>query len=110
MKTAVLQDSDLTDLQRLHHVIFSSLNLSSFLWQPCQQTESITKSCIKLVVQESQTLGYAAAYRLDETHFRLNLLVDPQATRRGIGTLLLERMPIHMFGDISVDLFVVCAC
>jgi GNAT superfamily N-acetyltransferase len=33
-----------------------------------------------------------AAYRLDETHFRLNLIVDPQQTKRGIGTLLLARI------------------
>jgi GNAT superfamily N-acetyltransferase len=90
MKTAVFQDSDLADVQHLHHATFSSLSLTSFLWQPCQQVESLTKSCIKLVVKERQMLGYAAAYRLDETHFRLNLLVDPQATRRGIGTLLLR--------------------
>ncbi len=34
--------------------------------------------------------GYGAAYSLDETHARLNLLVCPRHRRLGIGTLLLE--------------------
>lgn len=92
MKIAVFQECDRVAVQQIHQATFSSFNLDRFLWQPCQQIESLAKDCVKYVVKQGQVLGYVAAYRLDATHVRLNLLVDPQATRRGIGTCLLQHI------------------
>jgi GNAT superfamily N-acetyltransferase len=76
----------------LRDVSFASFNLSRFHWQPCQQTESLDRPCPRYVYDDGEVKGYGAAYRLDETHFRLNLLVHPFHTRRGIGSQLLGRV------------------
>jgi GNAT superfamily N-acetyltransferase len=65
------------------------MNLGSFIWQPCQQVESLEKDCPKYVYDDGAVRGYGAAYCLDNTHYRLNLIVDPDCTNQGIGTLLL---------------------
>jgi GNAT superfamily N-acetyltransferase len=90
MNIMLFQQTDSSDIRGLHRNTFSRMRLAAFLWQPCQQIESLEKECIKVVAKDGTTTGYAAAYRLDETHFRLNLLVDPHRTRQGIGTLLLN--------------------
>lgn len=75
---------------RLHAETFDRVRLDSFLWQPCQQVESLESDGPKYVCREgAQVSAYAAAYPLDATHFRLNLIVAPRRTRRGIGTHLL---------------------
>ena len=70
------------------------LNLERFFRQPCRQIESLEKDCFRIVYydDEESVAGYAAVYALDETHFRLNLLVAPRAKRQGIGTKLLLRV------------------
>ena len=77
---------------RLHAKTFESLGLSRHLWQPCQQIESLEKDCPRFVYEDESTLGYVGAYRLDDVHFRLNLLVHPDHRGRGIGSLLLGRI------------------
>src|SRR5262245_38390055 len=77
-------------VRSLHKAIFESMKLSRFVWQPCQQIESLDQPCVKFVYEDKGILGYASAYKLDATHFRLNVLVDPRHTRRGVGSLLLE--------------------
>jgi hypothetical protein len=72
--------------------VFNQMNLTSFLWQPCQQIESLDKDCKKYVYLENEIKGYVAVYQLDETHFRLNLIVSPQYSGQGLGTLLLEKI------------------
>ena len=92
MKIARFRPTDLEGVLRLHAQTFNPMDLTSFLWQPCQQIESLEKDCAKRVCKEEEIKGYGAAYRLDETHFRLNLIVDPQHTKQGLGTLLLNEI------------------
>ena len=74
----------------LSHETFGSMNLSRFEWQPCRQAESLEKQCTKFVFADEHINGYVAAYPLDHTHFRLNLIVDPNHLRKGIGSQLLK--------------------
>ena len=74
----------------LSNTTFASLNLSRFQWQPCRQVESVDEECPKLVLIDPDVKGYGGAYRLDESHFRLNLIVDPSARGQGIGSQLLR--------------------
>ena len=71
---------------------FAAMNLSAFVWQPCQQVESLDQNCNKFVFDDGHIKGYASAYQLDATHFRLNLIVDPSYTMLGIGSILLKRV------------------
>jgi GNAT superfamily N-acetyltransferase len=82
----------LKDLLCLHDYTFKALNLNSFTWQPCQQIESLEKNCEKYIYKEHVIIGYIAAYKLDYSHFRLNLIVHPNHINKGIGTLLLDRI------------------
>lgn len=86
------RQADLDDVLRIHDDTFRAAKLASFLWQPCQQIESLEKDCAKYVYKDDGLRGYGAAYPLDETHFRLNLLVDPAHTRRGMATHLLNEV------------------
>lgn len=93
MKVAPFQQVNLDDVLAIHARVYDHLNLASFLWQPCQQIESLeTADCIKYVYLDDAIKGYGAAYRLDETHFRLNLLVDPRREGKGVGTSLLQEV------------------
>lgn len=76
----------------LRNATFSPMNLSRFVWQPCQQVESLDQHCTRFIFEDRDINGYGAAYQLDDTHFRLNLIVDPNRTREGIGSLLLQRI------------------
>lgn len=75
---------------KLRDATFASRNLSAFMWQPCQQVESLDQQCIRFV--DDDVKGYGAAYQLDDTHFRLNLIVDPNYLRKGIASRLLQRV------------------
>ena len=88
------QMADAPEVCRLRDLTFGSMNLAAALpWQPCQQIESMMRDGIKLVCRQRQgLLGYGAAYSLDATHVRLNLLVMPLQLRRGIGTRLLDHL------------------
>jgi GNAT superfamily N-acetyltransferase len=78
---------------------FASMNLGHFVWQPCQQIESLDQPCFKYVFEDGAVKGYGAAYQLDDTHFRLNLIVDPHHLRKGIGTQLLNRIEQDVIRD-----------
>jgi len=52
----------------------------------------LERDCPRFVYTEEVLKGYVAAYRLDDLHFRLNLIVHPDHTRHGIGSLLLDRI------------------
>ena len=71
---------------------FAGMNLSRFVWEPCQQVESLDRESIKFVLEDGEVRGYGAAYQLDPAHFRLNLIVDPRHSRKGIGSQLLQRI------------------
>ncbi|HZS07586.1 MAG TPA: GNAT family N-acetyltransferase [Blastocatellia bacterium] len=91
MEIAHFKQADYEAVLRLRDETYGSIDLASrFPWQPCQQVESLEKDCFRVVCKDEAVKGYASAYRLDETHFRLNLLVDPRHTGQGIGTLLLQ--------------------
>jgi GNAT superfamily N-acetyltransferase len=77
---------------RIHAQTFEPLDLASHFWQPCQQIESLDQDCPRFIYREEILNGYVAAYRLDDLHFRLNLIVDAHHRGRGIGSLLLERI------------------
>lgn len=68
------------------------MNLSRFVWEPCQQVESLDEQSIRFVFEDGNVKGYGAAYQLDDTHFRLNLIVDPRHSRKGIGSKLLQKI------------------
>jgi len=76
----------------LSDATFVSTNFSRFKWQPCRQVESLDQQCTKFVFAGENLNGYVAAYRLDDTHFRLNLIVDPSNVRKGIGSQLLQKI------------------
>ncbi|HKR02576.1 MAG TPA: GNAT family N-acetyltransferase [Pyrinomonadaceae bacterium] len=88
--------SDSAAVLQLHEDAFQELDFSSFLWEPCQQIESLEKDCVRHVYRDEAVKGYGAAYSLDETHFRLNLLVGPRHARRGIGSLLLDLIEMEV--------------
>lgn len=92
MNISRFQESDRDDVRRLHEEIFGRMNLARFLWQPCQQIESLEKDGGKLVCKDEEVKGYAAAYRVDGNSFRLNLLTRPQSARQGIGSSLLDEI------------------
>ena len=80
------------DVLRIHAQTFGSLDLATHRWQPCQQIESLEKECLRFIHEEGTLQGYVAAYRLDDSHFRLNLIVHPHHTGRRIGSILLDRI------------------
>ena len=92
MKILRFQPEDYIEVLAIHRKIYENLRLERFFWQPCQQIENLEKDCFKLVCKDEKIKGYAAVYALDKTHFRLNLLVEPQSARRGIGTKLLRKV------------------
>lgn len=92
MNVSPFRQADRADVLRMREETFGGLRLARFLWQPCQQVESLDEDCAKLVYREGRARGYVAAYRLEWGSFRLNLLVDPRHTRRGIGSRLLEEI------------------
>jgi GNAT superfamily N-acetyltransferase len=97
MPVTIFEPTDVSQVRRIHAAVFAGAHLESFLWQPCQQVESLEMDCPKRVYREgASVVAYAAAYPLDETHFRLNLIVDPRRARRGIGTLLLNELESDM--------------
>jgi len=92
MTVIQFQNTDRRDVARIRDNTFDGMNLNYFIWQPCTQVESLEKDCFKCVYREDAIRGYGTAYRLDDTHFRLNLLVDPHHMNQGIGTLLLNNI------------------
>src|SRR4030095_259976 len=76
----------------LKDVTFAGMNFSQFVWEPCQQVESLDQQSVRFVFEDGDVRGYGAAYQLDATHFRLNLIVDPRHTRKRIGSQLLQRI------------------
>src|SRR5215472_4905645 len=90
MAVASFHNSQAANVLSLRDAAFASLNLSRFLWQPCQQVESLDQQGAKYIFADDEIKGYGAAYPLNETHFRLNLIVDPSHVGQGIGSLLLE--------------------
>ena len=86
------QSADYNDVLRLRSASFEMMDTVPSEWQPCLQVESLERAGAKYVYKDEEVKGYVAAYRLDETHFRLNLIVDPNHTKRGIGALLLGRI------------------
>jgi GNAT superfamily N-acetyltransferase len=93
MHVAPFEPTDAGEVRRIGAARFARMRLDAFLWQPCQQVESLEKDCPKYVYRDgASVVAYAAAYALDETHFRLNLIVDPRHAGRGIGTLLISEL------------------
>jgi GNAT superfamily N-acetyltransferase len=92
MSVSPFRQSDREEVLRIRDDAYAPARISRFLWQPCQQVESLDEDCAKLVFREECVKAYAAARRLDWGSFRLNLLVDPRHTRRGIGTRLLDEI------------------
>lgn len=90
MPVALFHSSHREQVLSLSRTTFESINLSRFRWQPCQQVESLDQQCPRFVFGDEDLKGYGAAYRLDDTHFRLNLLVDSNYLHQGIGSLLLK--------------------
>ena len=92
MKILPFEPRHADEVLEIHRAHFRRLNLDRFRWQPCQQIESLARDCFRIVYQTDAVDAYAAAYALDKTHFRLNLLVAPHSRRQGIGTKLLLRV------------------
>ena len=92
MTVVQFHSTDFEDVLRLREATFEAMDDISFAWHPCQQVESLERKCAKYVFKDEGVKGYVAAYRIDETHFRLNLIVDPHHAGRGLGTLLLGRI------------------
>lgn len=95
MEVLSFEKADRRDVLSIRQDTFGRLNLERFLWQPCQQVESLDKDSLKLVCRDENVSGYAAVYPVGESIFRLNLLVDPRQTKQGIGTALLRDIEIQ---------------
>lgn len=102
MKVSPFEEADRGDILRIHQETFRQMNLERFLWQVCQQIESLEKDSVKLVCKSEHTRAYAAIYPVGDSSFRLNLLVDPQYKRQGIGTILLREVEIRA-GNIGAQ-------
>lgn len=90
MRVEPFETKDTAEVMRLRAETFGPVRLNRFLWKPCQQVESLESGGPKYVCREgAEVTAYAAAYPLDGTHFRLNLIVSPRRTGRGMGTRLL---------------------
>lgn len=94
MPAEPFEPKDESEVRRIHADTYAGMRLDRFLWQPCQQVESLEIECsTKLVYREgASVVGYAAGYALDATHYRLNLLVDRRRAGRGVGTSLLKEL------------------
>lgn len=92
MQIRPFQSEYINEVLSIHRENYENLHLERFQWQPCRQIESLEKKCFKIVVFDNFVKAYAAVYALDETHFRLNLLVALKSKRRGIGTKLLREI------------------
>lgn len=92
MPVASFSESHKEQVLSLRDVTFAGMNLSRFVWEPCQQVESLDKQAIRFVFEDGDVRGYGAAYQLDATHFRLNLIVDQRHSKQGIGSQLLQRI------------------
>src|SRR5215831_5537099 len=92
MKIVQYRNTDFQDVDRIRDSTFEGMNLNYYIWQPCLQVESLQMDCLKYIYNDSVIRGYGAAYCLDDTHFRLNLIVDPNHTNQGVGTLLLRKI------------------
>jgi GNAT superfamily N-acetyltransferase len=92
MNIIQFQNTDPLDVARIRDDTFAGMSLNRFIWQPCTQVESLEKDCFKYVYREAAIRGFGAAYRLDDTHFRLNLIVGPHHMNQGIGTRLLNKI------------------
>ncbi|NKB68436.1 MAG: GNAT family N-acetyltransferase [Candidatus Latescibacteria bacterium] len=65
-------------------------------WTPTRQTEGLERDALRFIGCRDGVAGYGAAFRLDATHFRIGLLVDPSHTRRGLGSALLAHLEEHI--------------
>ena len=92
MNVIQFQNTDRGDVARIRDNTFAGMSLNRFIWQPCTQVESLENDCFKFVYREDAIRGYGASYRLDDTHFRLNLIVDPHHVNQGFGTRLLNKI------------------
>lgn len=96
MKVSIFEEADRQDVLRIQQETFGQLKLERFWWQACRQIESLEKDSIKLVCKDNRRVkGYAAVYPAQKKSFRLNLLIDPQYTAQGIGTVLLREIEIQ---------------
>jgi len=57
MNISRFQQTDRDDVLRLRDETFGRMNLARFLWQPCQQAESLEKDCGKLVCTNEKVKG-----------------------------------------------------
>ena len=92
MPLGAFSESHKKQVLSLKDVTFADMNLSRFVWQPCQQVESLDQQSIRFVFEDGDVRGYGAAYKLDATHYRLNLIVDPRHSRKGSGSQLLQKV------------------
>ena len=99
MPVSTFSESHKESVLSLKAATFASTDFSRFQWQPCQQVESLDQECSKFVFIDRNVQGYVAAYRLDDTHFRLNLIVDPSHVGQGIGSQLLSRIEREVIGE-----------
>ena len=83
------QSVDAADVGLLHDLTFAGMPHRALEWRPCEQVESLDRPGVKIVARAPQLVGYAAAFPLDATHWRLNLLVSPTHLRQGIGSQML---------------------
>lgn len=101
MPVTLFCDSHREGVLAIKDATFASMNLGQFVWQPCQQIESLDQPSFRYVFEDGGVKGYGAGYQLDDTHFRLNLIVEPNHLRKGIGSQLLnviEQDVIHAQG------------
>ncbi|HEX8738226.1 MAG TPA: hypothetical protein VF721_23025 [Pyrinomonadaceae bacterium] len=95
MPLAEFKIAERDEIFSLHRQAFAPFNLSEHLWQPCRQIESLEKNCPRFVWKDRKIGGFAAAYALDKTHFRFNLLVAPESSFQ-IAASLLEKIEVEI--------------
>jgi hypothetical protein len=61
MSVSLFRQADREDVLRMRDETFGGLRLSRFLWQPCQQVESLDEDCEKFVFREERARGFESS-------------------------------------------------
>ena len=92
MRIKKFQPKDRDEVLQIHNETYKHLRLEHFLWQPCQQIESLEKDSVKFVCKAEKVSGYGAVYQMERGNYKLNLIVAREIRRQKIGTRMLDKI------------------
>jgi hypothetical protein len=63
MPVTLFSESHRKEVLAIKNAMFASMNLGQFVWQPCQQIESLDQRSFRYVFEDGVVNGYGAAYQ-----------------------------------------------